>query len=143
VAGVSPSSPELTVTLDPGIFLVSDIELSFNAMEAEYKATLQDLTDRRIARGAQRAATDDIDVINAIAAAEAQEQADRQYALALSLDENAQPPPVHSTPAQIGSSYRGSESSSSSSVVSQQWSPTDSLGSLGSSLASSQTSGRR
>ncbi|CAE6469627.1 unnamed protein product [Rhizoctonia solani] len=72
---------------------LSDAELTYNAMEAEARATLQYVQDRRIARGAEGASQEDLDLINTIAEIERQEQADRQYALALSTDPDAPPPP--------------------------------------------------
>ncbi|CAE6463128.1 unnamed protein product [Rhizoctonia solani] len=70
----------------------SDLDLTYLAMEAEAKATLQYVQDRRIARGVEGATREDIDLINTIAEIERQEQADRQYALALSTNPDAAPP---------------------------------------------------
>ncbi|CAE6428196.1 unnamed protein product [Rhizoctonia solani] len=70
----------------------SDIDFTYLAMEAEAKATLQYVQDRRIARGVEGATREDIDLINTIAEIERQEQADRQYALALSTNPDAAPP---------------------------------------------------
>ncbi|EUC55666.1 IBR finger protein, putative [Rhizoctonia solani AG-3 Rhs1AP] len=72
---------------------LSDVELTYNAMEAEARATLQYVQDRRIARGAEGATQEDLDLIHTIAEIERQEQADRQYALALSTNPDAPPPP--------------------------------------------------
>jgi hypothetical protein len=116
---------------------VSDTEVSFNTMETEYKSTLQSLTDRRIARGTQHALTRDADLISAMAAIEAQERADRQYAFALSASANAQPPAPHATPTQIGALYRRPTNPSSSSVASR---PFSLASTLAESFASSQTS---
>ncbi|CAE6381795.1 unnamed protein product [Rhizoctonia solani] len=114
---------------------LSDIELAYSAVEAEARATLQFIQDRRIARSAERASQEDVDLINVIAEIERREQADRQYALSLSTNPNASPPssPVISslaTPASgfmFGSAYRNSrqESPSASSNSSLSWSITE------------------
>ncbi|KAF8603831.1 hypothetical protein BDV93DRAFT_441617 [Ceratobasidium sp. AG-I] len=115
----------------------SDTELAFNALETEFKSTLQGLTDRRIAKSAQRAATGDQDLIDIIAQIEAQEQADHEYALLLSANPNAQPPApnrvnnIRSQHLGVGlSGYRRPDSPSASSVSSQPWSVADSFASL-------------
>ncbi|QRV74240.1 E3 ubiquitin-protein ligase [Ceratobasidium sp. AG-Ba] len=94
---------------------LSELELSMNAIEAQHKATLRSISDHRIAQGAQRAATDDVGILEAIAAMEERERNDRQLALRLSADPNLQipsspsPPPPASppTPASASSSRSG------------------------------------
>ncbi|CAE6451999.1 unnamed protein product [Rhizoctonia solani] len=110
----------------------SDLEIAYNAMEAEARATLQYVQDRRIARSAERASQEDTDLINTIAEIERREQADRQYALSLSTNPDASPPssPAPSSPAtpasgfQVGSTHWGirKDSSSGSSSPSLSWS---------------------
>ncbi|CAE6461598.1 unnamed protein product [Rhizoctonia solani] len=109
----------------------SDLELTYNAMEAEARATLQFVQDRRIARGAGSASQEDIDLINIIAEIERREQADRQYALSLSVDPDAAPPspsvasPLLTAGSGFGSAYRdnqqGSPFSSSSTGSGSNW----------------------
>ncbi|GAB1518142.1 hypothetical protein RhiTH_001201 [Rhizoctonia solani] len=72
---------------------VSDLEFAYDAMEAEARATLQLIQDRKIARSVEHTSQDDIDLINTIAEIERREQADRQYALSLSTNPSASPPP--------------------------------------------------
>ncbi|KAH7335135.1 hypothetical protein B0J17DRAFT_707904, partial [Rhizoctonia solani] len=110
----------------------SDIELTYIAMEAEAKATLQYVQDRRIARGVEAACQEDIDLINTIAEIERQEQADRQYALALSNNPDAAPPPPPAALAPsilaprpsfgLGSAYRNSQQESPSASSGSSWS---------------------
>ncbi|KAJ1306951.1 hypothetical protein OPQ81_007931 [Rhizoctonia solani] len=110
---------------------LSDIEITYNAMEAEARATLLFIQDRRIARGAERASQDDIDLINSIAEIERREQADRQYALSLSTDPNAAPPspsaisspstPEFASDFSLGSPYRSSQQGSPSSSSTPSW----------------------
>ncbi|KAF8748372.1 hypothetical protein RHS01_10916 [Rhizoctonia solani] len=69
---------------------VSDLEFAYDAMEAEARATLQLIQDRKIARS----------------------QADRQYALSLSTNPSASPPPSP-TGSSLGTPASGSASSSS------------------------------
>jgi hypothetical protein len=123
--------------------IVSDIELTYNAIEAEARASLQFIRDQRIARGAQRAAQEDLDLIAAIAETEAQEQMDRQYALTLSNNPNAPPPTsaasraTHTQGFEIGSAYRSRQPASPSSSGSsppRPWSAVDSLKSLQGSI---------
>ncbi|KAG8744612.1 hypothetical protein FRC10_009837 [Ceratobasidium sp. 414] len=105
----------------PGTFTpVSDAEISFNAMEAEHKATLQSIADRRIARSAQRAMSQDRDLIDALAAIEEQERADRRIALALSGNPNAQmpPSPSYTSISRVASTYSRPETPSLSSLAS-------------------------
>ncbi|QRV89011.1 IBR domain protein [Ceratobasidium sp. AG-Ba] len=95
---------------------LSELELSMNTIEAQHKATLRSISDHRIAQGAQRAATNDVGILEVIAAIEERERNDRQLALRLSADPNLQipsspsPPPPASppTPASAGSSRSGS-----------------------------------
>ncbi|KAF8715606.1 hypothetical protein RHS02_10003, partial [Rhizoctonia solani] len=128
---------------------VSDLEFAYDAMEAEARATLQLIQDRKIARSVEHTSQDDIDLINTIAEIERREQADRQYALLLSTNPSASPPPSPTgsslgTPAS-GSAFGGGpisqntryESPFASSSSSLSWSTFDaSLGprSSGSSL---------
>ncbi|CAE7142900.1 unnamed protein product [Rhizoctonia solani] len=107
---------------------LSDLELTYNAIEAEARATLQYIQDRRIARGAEGASQEDINLIDTIAAIERQEQADRQYALALSANPDAPPPPplTSTAPARsgfgFGSAYRDNrEESPASSSGGSNW----------------------
>ncbi|QRW17226.1 hypothetical protein RhiXN_05228 [Rhizoctonia solani] len=72
---------------------VSDLEFAYDAMEAEARATLQLIQDRKIARSVEHTSQEDIDLINTIAEIERREQADRQYALSLSTNPSASPPP--------------------------------------------------
>ncbi|KAB5594802.1 E3 ubiquitin-protein ligase [Ceratobasidium theobromae] len=93
---------------------LSDIELTYNTLEAEARATLQYIRDRRIAKGAQRATQDNLDLIDTIAEIEAREQADREYALALSNDPDASPSPPATPAPHPAHSYHSPASSSSS-----------------------------
>ncbi|KAG9084809.1 hypothetical protein FS749_004937 [Ceratobasidium sp. UAMH 11750] len=117
---------------------LSDAEMSFNAMEAEHKATLQSIADRRIARSAQRAMAQDRDLIDAIAAIEEQERADRRFAFTLSGNPNAQVPPLSSYGGISRPTYSRAETPSSSSVASYPGSVTSRLEQM--SLGSSRTS---
>ncbi|KAG9084340.1 hypothetical protein FRC06_004118 [Ceratobasidium sp. 370] len=123
----------------PGV--LSDVEISFNAMEAEHKATLRSIADRRIARSAQRAMSQDKDLIDALAAIEEQERADRRLALALSGNPSAQVPPASSYTGLsrlIGSTHSRPETPSTSSLASYPGSVTSFLEQM--SLNSSRTS---
>jgi hypothetical protein len=73
--------------------VVSDIEVAYNTVEAEAKATLQRVRDRRIAQSAQRAVSQDADLIAALTRVEAQERTDRAYALALYQNTTGVSPP--------------------------------------------------
>ncbi|KAG9102549.1 hypothetical protein FRC07_010213 [Ceratobasidium sp. 392] len=74
-------------------------------MEAEHKAILQRILDRRIARSAERAMAQDQDLIKVLAAIEEREQADRKLALFLNANSKAE---VSQASAQTSTSQSGS-----------------------------------
>ncbi|KAG8686380.1 hypothetical protein FRC09_014171, partial [Ceratobasidium sp. 395] len=126
--------------------VLSEVEMSLNAIEAEHKATLRSIADRRITRSAERAVSEDLDLIEALAAIEEQEQEDRRLALMLSENPNAQilPPStsISTNTSRFRSPYGLSENPSMDSLESYPESVASRLGrlSLGSSNTSASTS---
>ncbi|KAG8682619.1 hypothetical protein FRC09_016647 [Ceratobasidium sp. 395] len=122
--------------------VLSEVEMTLNAIEDEHKATLRSIADRRITRSAERAVSEDLDLIEALAAIEEQEQEDRRLALMLSENPNTQIPlsstSVSTNTSRFRSPYGLSENPSMDSLESYPGSVTSRLGRL--SLGSSRTS---
>ncbi|KAG8734439.1 hypothetical protein FRC12_018528 [Ceratobasidium sp. 428] len=99
--------------------VLSDVEASFNMAEAEHKATIQRITDGRIARSAERAMNQDRALIESFTALEERERADRRLALTLSQNPKAEillPGPSSAVTSAPGSLYAQSENPSLNSV---------------------------